>query len=90
MPSGVSREVQFFPLKQALSRRTIRALRRNALSEEMNNIQAEESAARRKQREELMKLRAELSSSQRRLQDLEQALLDAKNAPETEHLDSVR
>jgi len=84
MPSGQARVVQYVPLIQALSRRTQRALRRNALSEEMNNIHAEESAARRKHREELARLKQALASSQQRLGELERELLAAKHAASEE------
>jgi chromosome segregation ATPase len=84
VPSGVSREIQFFPLKMALSLRTRRALRRNALSEEMNNIEAEEKAGRRKNREELDRLRGELATYEQRLRELQQELQATRYAPSEE------
>jgi chromosome segregation ATPase len=91
VPAGVSREIQFYPLKQALSHRTKRALRRNALSEEMNNIEAEEKIGRRKNLEELMRLREELARSQQTLKELELELLAARHAPsqELDHMETV-
>jgi len=79
-PAPVSQEIQFYPLKQALSARTRRALRRNALSEEMNNIDDERRAGQRRNREELAKLRAELAQSAERLRDLERELAAARYA----------
>lgn len=83
-PEPVSQEIQFFPLKQALSARTRRALRRNALSEEMNNIDAEKRVGLKKNREELIRLRAELAESSMRLQELERELAAARYAPSEE------
>lgn len=91
MPSGSSQILQWLPLRQALSHRTQRALRRNHLSAEMNDISAEMSVQRRKNREELERLRAELAGSQQRLKELERDLMAARHAPseEPEHLEPV-
>lgn len=83
-PEAISQEIQFFPLKQALSARTRRALRRNALSEEMNNIDEEKRAGLTKNRIELIKLRRELAESSDRLRELERELAAARHAPSEE------
>lgn len=83
-PEAVSQEIQFFPLKHALSARTRRALRRNALSEEMNNIDEEKRAGLTKNRIELIKLRRELAESGDRLRELERELAAARHAPSEE------
>ncbi|KAH8144431.1 uncharacterized protein LAJ45_11599 [Morchella importuna] len=80
----VSKQIQFYPLKQTLSARTRRALRRNALSEEMNDIDAEKRAGQKKNRELLAKLRAELAESSERLKELERELAAARFAPSVE------
>lgn len=82
--SGVSEEVQFVPLRQTLSRRTQRSLRRSGLSATMNEIDAEEKAKQQKSQLELEKLRAELAGSHERLKELEQQLDAAKSAPDRE------
>lgn len=83
-PEAISQEIQFFPLKQALSARTRRALRRNALSEEMNNIDEEKRAGLTKNRIELIRLRRELAESGDRLRELERELAAARYAPSEE------
>ena len=55
-----SGEIQFAPLRQLLDDRVKRRLRRNNLSEEINDIDAEKRAATRK-REEIMELKEELA-----------------------------
>lgn len=81
IPSGQSNVIQFLPLRQALSARARRAIRRNALSEEMNNIESEERVGRKRSREEIAKLRAELDARSRRLEELEQLLAAVRHAP---------
>lgn len=83
-PEAVSQEIQFFPLKHALSARTRRALRRNDLSEEMNNIDEEKRAGLTKNRIELIRLRRELAESVDRLRELERELVTARHAPSEE------
>ncbi|KAL7276033.1 Vesicle-mediated ER to Golgi transport protein [Rhizina undulata] len=80
-PPPVSKEMQFIPLRQALTARTRRALRRSGLSEEMNNIEAERRLGQKKNREELARLRAELAENTKRLSDLQQQLAAARTAP---------
>lgn len=83
-PEAVSQEIQFFPLKHALSARTRRALRRNDLSEEMNNIDEEKRAGLTKNRIELIRLRRELGESGDRLRELERELAAVRHAPSEE------
>lgn len=83
-PEAISQEIQFFPLKQALSARTRRALRRNALSEEMNDIDEEKRAGLTKNRIELIRTRRELAELYERIGGLERALAAARHAPSEE------
>ena len=84
IPQGISREIQFIPLRQALSERTRRSLRRNQLSGEMNDIDQERRSAQRKNREELVRLRAELEQRKQRVEELEGQLHAARIAPPSE------
>jgi len=81
---GVSREIQFIPLRQALSARTRRALRRNQLSEEMNDIDEERRAMQRKNKEELARVRAELAREKQLIGELQKQLQAARMAPPSE------
>ncbi|KAF8442770.1 hypothetical protein BGX38DRAFT_1201154 [Terfezia claveryi] len=81
---GVSREIQFIPLRQALSARTRRALRRNQLSEEMNDIDEERRALQRKNREELSRVRAELERGRQLIEELQRQLHATRMAPPSE------
>ena len=58
--ASASIEIQFAPLRQVLSERSKRRLRRNHLSEESNAIQEERKAARSRE-EEIRSLREELA-----------------------------
>lgn len=82
---GVSKEIQFIPLRQALSARTRRALRRNHLSEEMNDIDEERRALQRKNREELARVRAELERGRQLIEELQKQLHAARIAPPSEN-----
>ena len=61
----ISGEVQFVPLRQALDGRMKRRLRRNHLSEEMNNIQAEKRTETQWRRE-ICALKEEIASFRQR------------------------
>ena len=71
LPAGKAREMQFQPLRDVLSGRTRRALRRNGLSDEMNGIYAGERMSKKKAREETIRLKAALEDSLKRLTRLE-------------------
>lgn len=58
-PIALSGEVQFFPIRQTLDARARRRLRRNNLSEEMNNIEAEKKSIDAQWRRELKELKDE-------------------------------
>ncbi|AEO68202.1 uncharacterized protein THITE_2031992, partial [Thermothielavioides terrestris NRRL 8126] len=59
--SPFSGEVRFLPLRQVLDGRVKRRIRRNGLSEEMNNISAERRRQAREARAEIERLKAELA-----------------------------
>ncbi|KAJ9503638.1 hypothetical protein H2202_000777 [Exophiala xenobiotica] len=87
-------EIQFTPLRQALTPRTVRQIRRHGLSDEMNHIYADQKANKELRRqlelknEEIAKLKAEaqqrddfpasLSNSQKRIDEV-QAEIDQLN-----------
>ncbi|KAK5195876.1 hypothetical protein LTR92_004817 [Exophiala xenobiotica] len=87
-------EIQFTPLRQALTPRTVRQIRRHGLSDEMNHIYADQKAIKELRRqlelknEEIAKLKAEaqqqddfpasLSNSQKRIDEV-QAEIDQLN-----------
>lgn len=81
---GIPKEIQFIPLRQVLSARTKRALRRNQLSEEMNGIDEERRFLQRKNREELARVRAELERGRQLIEELQKQLYAARIAPPSE------
>lgn len=81
---GIPREIQFIPLRQVLSARTKRALRRNQLSDEMNGIDEERRVLQRKNREELARVRAELERGRQLIEELHRQLYAARIAPPSE------
>ncbi|OIW26686.1 hypothetical protein CONLIGDRAFT_580307 [Coniochaeta ligniaria NRRL 30616] len=82
-PQAEEEEIHITPLRQVLSGRVQRRIRRNGLSEEMNSIQAE----KRREREEVARLKAEVAERDAeiaRLRDETAAGLDAERVWELE------
>jgi len=71
-PGPFSGEIQFEPLRQILDPRSKRRLRRNGLSEELNNIEADQK---------------ETSKYKKEIQDLKDQLAIAKQSSDGEHSD---
>ncbi|KAL2877445.1 hypothetical protein SGCOL_007188 [Colletotrichum sp. CLE4] len=71
-PSG---EVHFLPLRQVLSGRVQRRIRRNGLSEEMNTISAEKRANAKEAREQLQLLRDQLRQKDAEIYELQNATI---------------
>ncbi|SPO04416.1 uncharacterized protein DNG_07101 [Cephalotrichum gorgonifer] len=64
-------ELTFVPIRQVLSGRVQRRLRRNGLSEEMNTIEAERRQRERKAREEVEELKARLKEKDLEIYNLQ-------------------
>ncbi|KAK1479009.1 hypothetical protein CTAM01_14873 [Colletotrichum tamarilloi] len=71
-PSG---EVHFLPLRQVLSGRVQRRIRRNGLSEEMNTITAEKRASAKHAKEQLQTLRDQLRQKDAEIYELQNATI---------------
>ncbi|KAG7046698.1 glycolipid 2-alpha-mannosyltransferase [Colletotrichum scovillei] len=71
-PSG---EVHFLPLRQVLSGRVQRRIRRNGLSEEMNTITAEKRASAKQAKEQLQTLRDQLRQKDAEIYELQNATI---------------
>ncbi|KAK1638029.1 hypothetical protein BDP81DRAFT_423961 [Colletotrichum phormii] len=71
-PSG---EVHFLPLRQVLSGRVQRRIRRNGLSEEMNTITAEKRANAKEAKEQLQLLRDQLRQKDAEIYELQNATI---------------
>ncbi|KXH26589.1 hypothetical protein CSIM01_02890 [Colletotrichum simmondsii] len=80
-PSGAasnlpqSGEVHFLPLRQVLSGRVQRRIRRNGLSEEMNTITAEKRASAKQAKEQLQTLRDQLRQKDAEIYELQNATI---------------
>jgi hypothetical protein len=68
--SPISRTLHFVPLRQALDDRVKRRLRRNRLSEEMNEIERDKRIEARQNRSEVERLRSELAAKDIEIQSL--------------------
>lgn len=79
-------EVHFLPLRQVLDGRIKRRIRRNGLSEEMNNITAERKRRIKETRAEIDRLKAELAKKDEEIERLheETVVLDTERVWELE------
>ncbi|KAK3995285.1 myosin heavy chain, skeletal muscle, adult [Cladorrhinum sp. PSN332] len=76
LTTPLSGEVHFAPLRQVLDGRIKRRIRRNGLSEEMNNIYAERKRRAEETKAEIERLKAELSEKDEEIERLQDQTIE--------------